>query len=116
MTDADLARLVDLNLLISSLRGEARLADRPGQYDRLNAAADVVVDAVEHIQRLTADRDTALAEVDALREQYRDLATYRTTHANLGLCPEGPDDPARDPDCPVCAALAAAPSETEEGR
>jgi hypothetical protein len=107
MTDTDRARLVDLDLLISSLRGEARLADRPGQHGRLNAAADVVVDAVEYIQRLIAERDAARAEAVALRTQYRDLATYRTTHANLGLCPEGPDDEARDPDCPVCRVLAA---------
>jgi hypothetical protein len=67
MTDAGLARLVDLDLLISSLRGEANLADRPGQYGRLNAAADVVVDALEYIRRLTAERDALAAQLDALR-------------------------------------------------
>jgi hypothetical protein len=69
MTDAGLARRVDLDLLISSLRGEARIADRPGQYDRLNAAADVVVDALEYIQRLTAERDALAAQLDALRAE-----------------------------------------------
>jgi hypothetical protein len=62
---------------------------------------------VEAYLRLEAERDAARAEAVALRTQYRDLATYRTTHANLGLCPESPNDKARDPDCPVCRALAA---------
>lgn len=77
--------------------------------------AEFIAHARTDVPALLDALDAAEAEVAALREQYQDLATYRTTHTNLGLCPEGPDDPARDPDCPVCAALAAAPSETEEG-
>jgi hypothetical protein len=67
MTDADSTRRVDLDLLISSLRGEASIADRPGQRDRLHAAADVVVAALEYIRRLTAERDALAAQLDALR-------------------------------------------------
>jgi hypothetical protein len=101
MTDAGLARLVDLDLLISSLRGEANLADRPGQCDRLHAAADVVVDALEYIQRLTAERDALATQLDALRAE-RDRAwdvaveeRLRRLEARAGI--ESPPEPEPDP-------------------
>ena len=49
---------MNVNDLIEELRSEAEIADRPGQYDRLNALADEFAAALE----------AARAEVDALRE------------------------------------------------
>lgn len=70
MTDADLTRRVD-DLLVSSLRGEA-------------AAAEVVVDALECIRRLTAERDAARAEVAALRGRIE--ALHRPDDHGPGRC------------------------------
>jgi len=107
----------DLRGLVSSVSAR----DVPALLDALDAAEAEIErlrSALDHLREddalnrdayllVETERDAARAEAAALRTQYRDLATYRTAHANLGLCPEGPDDEARDPDCPVCRVLVA---------
>lgn len=53
---------------------------------------------------------------DTLHDRITALATYRVHHANMGLCPEGPDDPSRDPDCEVCGWLAETPQPEADER
>lgn len=111
MTDADLTRRMD-DLLISCLRTEV-------------AAAKVVVDALECIQRLTAERDALAAQLDALRgriEALRDefrrwVACNEPIAATGGWQASGYMKAYLNRAAVVLdAALAAAPSETEEGR
>lgn len=52
--------------LIERLRSEAEIADRPGQYDRLNALAD----------EFTAALEAARAERDALLDALRQIAEW----------------------------------------
>jgi hypothetical protein len=95
-------------LTIGAAALSAELAEAKAEARRESNRADQWMRAHDNdLAEAEAERDAARAEAVALRTQYRDLATYRTTHANLGLCPEGPDDEARDPDCPVCRVLAA---------
>ena len=42
---------MNVNDLIERLRSEAEIADRPGQYYRLNALADELAAAFEEMQR-----------------------------------------------------------------
>lgn len=98
-------------LTIGAAALSAELAEAKAESERLTRLLGLRWDDLREAQRSAQnarnERDAARAEAATLRTQYRDLATYRTAHANLGLCPEGPNDEARDPDCPVCRVLAA---------
>lgn len=55
-------------------------------------------DIIPEVTRLQQERDL-------FAQMFRDVALYGRRHANRGRCPEGREDPARDPGCHICRTL-----------